>query len=226
MTSFPEAIPPTRGGNGAAPPGPGTGGRGTQFARGRPGGLFLQLNNADAAARLFSTLGVNPGNIRLEVLPNVQPVAIVEGTPQTDLAKRAFGAAALTPAAGEFTNLQIFNPGGSGLLVHVTGLLVMGTVNADTFQVNLLDAALTTLVANSRFSDRRVLGTPAAQIRSESNVTNLGAPTVGFVGNGAVNDTVPYPIDAFLLANQGIVVTSTTANTRVHASWRWEELPL
>lgn len=183
---------------------------------------FLQLQNAKATADLLAQLGIT-APVRFAVSPTVIPVAVISTPDPASQAKLAYGAAFRGGAAGNVAHTQIFNPANSGVIIHVDSCIIT-LPTATEVNVTLFDTALTTASATLGYRDRRLSGSPAAQVREQNNATLLGVIRMAF--DAPANEGILIPLDTFLGAAQGLVVAAVTANTTQVTTYYWEELPV
>lgn len=134
----------------------------------------LQQNRYDQVVRRVGGL-IGPGSKVSEVLSELFPTIDLENLPPELLllggTNPAFGAIAITGAAGERPRGQLFNPAGSGMLVTVTSVLATAA-QPETFRWTVTPVALTTSVAVHRSRDTRIETTsrPVAETRQQSSV--------------------------------------------------------
>jgi len=188
----------------------------------RPEPQFLQLQNAKATANLLEQLGIT-APIRFDVLPTVIPVAVITDPDPAKHAKLAYGATPQAGVAAQNTIVQLFNPAGSGVIVHADSCLITA-VTADSIQVREHDTALTFLSALTGYRDRRLPGAPVAQCRTETNAVVPGAQRLAF--DVPANEALLIPLDTFLGAGQGVTINMVTVNITLFVSWYWEETAL
>lgn len=179
------------------------------------------LNNAAAAQELLTFLGIRDRSLRFEVIPSVLPVAIVAEPSPTIANRLAFGTANQVAIALENSMVQLLNPTGSGVIIHVDSALILSSAAA-AVDIRQLDTPLTTNVATLAFRDRREAGAPSAQTRTQTNVGLLGTNRVVSAVDG-IFSAVIVPIDAYLEPGQGILLGNETINRSLRASYYWEE---
>lgn len=183
---------------------------------------FPQLQNARATANLLEQLGIT-APIRFDVITSVIPVAIISDVDPTLKDKLAYGFGIQAAVAAENAHIQLFNPATSGVIVHVDSCIVSAIVNATNCLLAEFDTPITTNLSTLGYRDRRVAGSPVAQVRRQSNAGTLGADRLSFrIG---ATDTILIPVDTFLGPGEGVLVVLETAQTEINCSWYWEELP-
>jgi len=187
----------------------------------------LQTNRYDALLRRVGDLK-GPGSKVAEVLTELFPIFDVENLPSelyilggTDI---CFGGGILTPAAGEFAGLQIFNPIGSSKILTVTSLVVASTAN-NTIRWGVSNNPLSNGIGTETFRDTRrtITARPSGQIRIESD-----AAFVGNTGQTRVLANDPFTLHdknglAVLLPGIGFDLGSQIAAAPVHFTFYWRE---
>lgn len=185
---------------------------------------FLQLNNARVIEELFELLGIKDFSLRMDIIPSVLPVAVLQLPDPTKKNKLAFGMVRQTAVALENVHCQIFNPLTSGVVLHVDSVLFYGSATSE-YTLDQHDTALTTNQASKGFRDRRVPGTPVGQVRKQTNVGALSALTRGRF-NITTTALEAIPIDAYLDPGQGLLLQQLTVNLIMTSTWFWEEIPV
>lgn len=184
---------------------------------------LLQLNNAQVVENLFDLLGIKDFSLRMEIIPAVLPVAVLQLPDPTKDEKLAFGLVRQVAVPLENAHCQIFNPAGSGRTIHVDSVLFYGSAGSE-YTLDQFDTAITTDQASKGFRDRRVPGTPVGQIRRQTNVGALSALTRGRFAISAANVVEAIPIDAYLDPGQGLLIQQLTVNLIFTCTYYWAEI--
>jgi len=183
--------------------------------------LPLEVQNVQVVNNLLELLGIE-GASRWDILPTVVPVAIVSGIDRTKVEKFAFGTATMAAVAAENSHVQLFNPANSGVIVHASQCIPVLPSGTATCSIAPFDTALTTDNTTKGFRDRRLPGTPVAQVRMQSNAGLLTADN-RLIFSILVDESPLIPLDIFLEAGQGIVLINNTVNVVMRASFYWDE---
>ncbi len=156
-----------------------------------------------------------------ELIPAVLPTIAFERPTPTDV-RLCWARQVSVGAAAELSQLGLFNPAGSGKLIHVDTAIVISSGAGGLSIGNRDTTAGTALGTQVGFRDRRITGTPAGQPRSESNAASqvVQRSASSFV---AANDPIIVPFDVYLDEGQGIAVASTVVQQTIEAAWFWEE---
>jgi len=188
----------------------------------------LQQTRYDQLIRRVGGI-IGPGSKVAEALSELFPVIDVERVPGELLllggTRVCMGAFALTPAVGEFTHLQLFNPADSGKIATVTGVYVhtptgILDVNFARSNIALADGQGTEVFRDTRLDPG---SRPSCQIRSESQVAIVDA---NFVIRILLNSTFTLKDEndvMILLPGNGLSCGPTTADARFHFSVFWRE---
>lgn len=183
----------------------------------------LTLNNAKAAQELLRFLGIVDKQVRFGIIDQVVPVAIV-AEPQADSRPFvAWGTATVAAVVAENAHLQIFNPAGSGVIIHVDTAILISTA-ATSISIREHDQAITTNIATLGWRDRRLPGAPTAQTRVQSNATLIGS-AVNRTATPGFDDPILTPVDAFLGEDQGLIFANEIQNRNLTMGLYWEEIP-
>lgn len=183
----------------------------------------LQLQNAVAVSNLLEQLGINVGGIRFDVVPAVLPVAVIDTTDPLKVDRLAYGNVNTGALAANFSHTQLFNPGGSGKVVHVDSAIIAATAAAIILFAEF-NTALTTQGIGLGFRDHRISGQPVAEVREENNALALG-DNRGNIAVSLANDAELIPIDVFLEPGEGVVFRPDAQNIGVRTWFFWEEIP-
>ena len=182
----------------------------------------------DLSVRLAELLDI-PESEALRITSRFIPVITLEsivGLPTTRVrglvGSPCLGYESQPAVAAEFSHVQLFNPTDSGIEIHVERVLITTTVTTST-NVRRLDTPLTTLAPNVSFSDFRVRGRPVGEIRTETNVAQLGT-LLGEIGSlaGEVEGLEFSPM--ILGENQGVLIASNLVNREVRSFFFWREV--
>jgi len=170
---------------------------------------------------ILDRLGITTQS-QFELIPAVLPtIAFERPTPSAE--KLAWGRVSIGPLAANNSHCSLFNPAGSGVLIHVDSAIVSSSAGTE-FQGGQFDTALTTNSSAKNFRDRRVPGTPVGQPRAQNNATLLAT---GEMLSASTEAREPFllPIDAYIQEGQGIFVACISQNIACRTGWFWEELP-
>ncbi len=187
----------------------------------------LQTSRYDATLRRVGDLK-GPGSKVNDVLTELFPMFDVENLqPELFLLGGqvlGMGSSELTSSGGNFSNIGIFNPAGSGKLITVT-MAVFGVSSTIKVLWSTAHTAFTTLVTTNLSRDTRIVSPelPVGQIREEQSAGLLTA-------NGQVRLTANTPLIlkdpnglAVLAPGGGFACASATTNTTFAASFFWRE---
>jgi len=178
-----------------------------------------QVQEPTAAQSLQELYGLL-GKISLSLDETIVPVTIVDSV-TGERERKAFGTLFTTRAAVEFSEVQLFNPANSGVLVFAEQVYIsMGL--ASFAEVRIFDTPLTTAGTEQGWRDGRRAGNPAAGLRQSTNVAIQGARrlNLGFV---VADERFPVPLGITLLPGQGVHVACNIVNIQVVASYYWWE---
>lgn len=156
-----------------------------------------------------------------ELIPAVLPtIAFERPTPSTE--QPAWARQTIVGVAAQFSHCGLFNPAGSGKLIHVDSVIISASATAEAI-IGAADTAFTTPSTLKDFRDRRVPGSPSGVPAGQATAA---------VHNGEMLTTLPdadvsqiLPIDAFIGEGQGVGIRLTIANVTLRAGWFWEEGP-
>ncbi len=180
---------------------------------------------------ILDTLGViRERNARFELLETIIPVAIVEtpGTAREVVSRRYNGFTLEAAVAGERSELQIFNPLSSGVLVRVRSALFSSRGSGDVL-LNTTSVALATLSsADQGAMDFRVPGIGAAQLRTDSGVlgTAPGFQKLVHRHDGGTGWSGAHEIKVagyVLTEGSGIIIISPLDAFQSTCEWEWDE---
>lgn len=176
------------------------------------------------------TGSVGPGSHVAESLAELFPVIDVENLPGELFllsgTRLAYGGTALTPAAGKFAGIQLFNPVDSRNLITVTSV-VLSVETTQTINWSLTNTALATNTTSQRLRDSRisVLDLSIGEIRRFDNVVATGANA-----RTRVLAETPFTLNdnngiAVLAPGSGLEFGATTAATILFCNFYWRERP-
>ncbi|MEE8504494.1 MAG: hypothetical protein V3T26_08620 [candidate division NC10 bacterium] len=182
----------------------------------------------DLAVRLAEILDI-PEAEALKLTNLAQPVILIEsiiGIPTTRvpglIGGPASGGHRISAEAALKGHVQLFNPAGSGVNVHVDRVIA-GLLTAGLMRVTRFDTGLTTDSDVSEWADFRRTGSPVGQLRRQTNAANLGTP----IGRLNVLGTTSFVIDfdhLILGEGNGVVLLADTVNVEISAYWFWREV--
>lgn len=120
--------------------------------------------------------------------------------------------------AGTRSEVQLFNPTGSGKILMIDYLTIIPSTAADEVDYGVGVVPLTTLSGAAVRRDRRT-GTSAIQRRTDNTIAAVAVTPVGRV-RGAANVAIPlpYPLGVTLPPGNGFTVRPVTDNVAVSAS--------
>lgn len=129
------------------------------------------------------------------------------------------------PAAGQFGSLQLFNPGGSGLIVLVETIIYSLSIGVAFIRCDL-GAALPTVQTTGTYRDTRLANGQSlittSQIRSDTSAaTGIGSIVGGTLTTA--NFPVQYPIGFTLLPGNGLKVCCGSADAVLSCMFLWRE---
>ncbi len=184
---------------------------------------FIQVPEiARKIQRRFGTDGPAPTHT---IAPEIVPVALVEDltdtTPEdTGFQRACFGYSGQSGAASNNSHVQLFNPAGSGVMLHVEAALVsIGSAgNAD---LRYHDTELSTAGSNESFRDRRIGGRPVGRTSAQNNGSALGTSLATLALPGT--ESIQVPVDVLLDEGQGILFLAASQNISVTCLWYWQE---
>ncbi len=125
--------------------------------------------------------------------------------------------------AGNFSEIQLLNPSGSGKVVTLRGLSV-GSGTAGLVQLSRCDSALATLVGNA--VNKNLGGSASsAQIRHRNNSASLAGTAVMLTVGVIAYQSAPWPLlePLRLQAGEGVVVYATAGNNLGWATFEFLE---
>lgn len=156
-----------------------------------------------------------------ELIPVVLPTIPFERpTPTTE--NIAWGRQTSGPVALENSHCGLFNPLGSGKLLHVDSAIVSAGA-ATPIQAGEHDTVFTTAQTLKDFRDRRVPGIPVGITAQQTNVGSLVAGEM-LSGIPAANTPFLMPLDLYMGEGQGCGIVALAVNVQLTVGWYWEEL--
>lgn len=129
------------------------------------------------------------------------------------------GSGNITAGAGVFAHTQLFNPADSGVLA-IPVVVVVSSATAQVVELRTHDTAIATLRAEVGFRDRRLNGSPAAEIRDAATAA-VGSTVALF--RIPASESISIPLDFILDEGNGIVIIAGTAQTDIQGNWYWTE---
>jgi len=161
----------------------------------------------------------------------LSPVVVVEDlTKAFDSDSRelreASGVATRNAVAVEFSHIELFNPAGSGVLVHVETLIPIVGTNSEVQIITESTQSAGALNANVAWRDRRLPGDPAAQMRTFTNVALQGDVLVQQIWCGVSTQSRTYVLDFVLNPGTGLIVADNTVNVLLRSTLKWVERDL
>lgn len=184
----------------------------------------LRIQNARILEQFYTRMGINLPPLEVAMASRITPVAIVDQPDLTDKGKLAYGYGGPGATAAMFTYVQLFNPVDSGVTVFIEFVNVRAAADSAIFYSEF-DTVLTTDVATKGFRDRRITGTPVAQVRTQITAASLGDPVMLVYSLAAESLQLPS-INTILEEGQGVHFQGGTLNMALTASWLWREDPL
>lgn len=161
------------------------------------------------------------GKVSLQLDETIVPVSVVDTLESTDK-RPAAGQARASAEALELGHVQLFNPADSGVLVELEKI-VFSQSAAAIIVFDFFDTALTNLGGDTEWRDRRLPGLPAAQVRQQTNLTQLGINNTFFAFDQIVNESTQVEQSVVLLPGMGMTVVGLTINTLVRSAFVWTE---
>ena len=163
-----------------------------------------------------------------ELLQRITPtiaLADLTGFESSDafLNRPSWGSALAAAVVGENGHCQIFNPAESGIEVEIETILA-SLGSAGVAVLSSFDTALTTLDTSPQFRDRRIRGSPAAEVRRQNNAGTLGTGIIGVDLLALTTFTFTTPV--LLREGQGLQVEAATVNVALRGSFFWTERSL
>lgn len=125
------------------------------------------------------------------------------------------------PTAGQYSHVQLLNPGGSGITIVIRRIVVSGPT-ASQIAVRTYNTALATLVsAGANYNAGAAAATGV--VRKEDNVAILGSPIL-FHRMGADRPCEVVSAWAWQLgAGEGVLLNAEVTNIAVYVSYEWVE---
>ena len=188
----------------------------------------LQQNRYDQLVRRVGGI-IGPGSKVGEVISELFPMIDVENLPPELLVysnwHAAFRNTERTPAAGQLTGSQLFNPAESGLLMVLTTVLVSSSV-AQNLNFRMTETELANVIGRGQLRDDRaggvITGSATGTVRTEAPVTiNPGALV-------RVEADVTFTLSdvnglAILTPGVGWSIGTTVVQTRLTVAYFWRE---
>ena len=176
---------------------------------------------------LTKNLGLTDSSAIVGAAPEVVPVIIagdLTNPAQTEDIldfRLCMGRYEIGATAGNYGHLQLYNPANSGVFVVVDSLTIYSTAAA-TLYLTEYDTALTNNGTGKAFTDRRITGTPAAQVRQQINATILGTIIYETATPAAKTpEVIDYP--GILEPGQGVVAVIGAQNLAGYFGASWAE---
>ena len=154
----------------------------------------------------------------------VVPVAIVEDLSEKEVLldlRAAYGGAFQTAAATFISQVQLFNPVDSGLLLDLYRVDMLNPTGALQFLMGDFAIALT-VAQDGRWQDARMDGIPKGQIRRDLQPVSpiLVDP---LIVQGLQNVQVVYPLRVTLPPGHGWMVETSFVDKSLMANFLWTE---
>lgn len=170
--------------------------------------------------RKFDTDGPGPTHT---LAPEIVPVVLVEDlTPalpeDTGFIRQCVGTVYQAGVAAEYAHAQLFNPDGSGSILHAE-MAVVSIGAADTVNVAFYDTRLGN-DGSVYFRDRRLAGSPVGAVTNDSGGAELGTNIAPIESPG--DEAITIPLDIILAPGQGLVL-NVGVNNALNASFWWTE---
>jgi len=187
----------------------------------------LQQTRYDRLMRRVGGL-LGPGSKVSEVLSEIFPTVDVERVPGELLylsgTKVAYGGTTVSAAVALFSQVQIFNPVGSGKLLTVTRMVVSVTLSNE-IRWDVGGIALAASVGNQRVRDTRV---SVDEIASGQIRTAQSAVVGNLTGVAFLEAADPFTLEdengiAVLAPGSGLVVGTGGANVTIRVTYYWRE---
>ena len=178
--------------------------------------------------KLARRFGIKGEEVAPFLSPEIVPIVVVAdlSTPQeedTDYQRSGWGAEVIGGTVGNQSHVQLFNPAGSGAIIHVEAVLV--TIDtAGVIRLVQYDAALTTLSAQIAWRDRRISGAPSAEVRIQDNNGALGS--IRGLARLPAAEGALIPLDVTLSPSEGVLVVPSTQNVECMATYFFTERSL
>lgn len=151
--------------------------------------------------------------IRLDDLSDVEASDIFANRPVA-------GITAVTSAAAELAHVGIFNPVGSGVLTLVS-LIFANSDAAQSLDIRTTSVPLTGSAVFGEFTDRRLTGAGASEIRNQSAAVAIGVLAIRV--RVLASTTLPIPVLFVLPEGRGINVVETAAQQTLTATFIYTE---
>lgn len=170
---------------------------------------------------ILDLLGITQQQL-FELAPTVVPVIQFERPDVTRQLRGAMGNSQISGVAAEVTKVQLFNPAGSGVLLHPEGILVSRETTG-LVQLRTHDTALLAEATTKIFRDRRNATLPVGQLREVSAAGFVGALVLDIQVAAGDTVTIPLTADTVLDEGQGFIVNCDVVDVNLITNWYWSE---
>lgn len=159
-------------------------------------------------------------SVSSEMIPVVLIDDLTQASPiDTDFDRAGMAGTVITGVAAQVGQIQLLNPDSSGVQLSADFAVVSRTT-AGLVSVREHDIALATNIP-AFFSDRRIVGSPAATLNRESNAATFGTGVASFE-LGAADATV-IPLGVVLAEGQGVSIACGSTNVTLTVAYYWSE---
>lgn len=146
---------------------------------------------------------------------------------ETQFSRPCVGRSNCSAVAGQYSQIQAWNPASSGVNMHLDTALI-DSATAGIVQCRWYNTAFGNLTASGlEWRDRRQSGAPACQIRYTNNASIFGATadTIAAIYLPAT-ETIPLPLDCLLKPGQGLNFAYSAVNVEHRVNLWWDEIPI
>lgn len=191
----------------------------------QPAPTAWTVRNALGQAQISGSLVIGNGQIDDNTLSGT--VQVVDGGKARTLANMAYGAGGNpNGVAGQYSQLQLWNPSNSGKRLVVESMLVWAQNGGCTFYFESSTAALATLVANGQ---PKLLSGNAGIGAVYTGSTATAPPAGSAIGTMPVSTGTTYsvvPHEPYVIPpGYGLVIINNLANNSIAGSFEWYEEP-
>jgi len=170
----------------------------------------------------------------------IVPVYVISDPSPAEASRLCSGTVGAIGGGGtpSFPAVQLFNPPDSGVIVNLTTAIATSNTKLELL-VNFFDGTLAVFQDTALFRDRRIQGTPAAQMFQEDHDNSgTGTTTAVLQVDGSLSQTASWVASTndprqplmVLAPGTGLVIQSRTdagGNAdEVRANFRWLEIPI
>jgi hypothetical protein len=180
-----------------------------------------RIQDAEIGRALARKFGLKGAPDFSTLAPEIVPVVVVAKlAADVDIERPAMGFAAPAAVAGQYSNVQLYNPADSGIIATLEGFVAEASSDF-VIQVTERNADNGSPVSTVVFRDSRVRGSPACVINANTNTGVIG--NLKFSIAALARQPVQQLLGWTLEPGDGITVGCATVNLQMRTNLFWTE---